>query len=152
MNPAVINKVPAQEDADFIGDLQVRVLNSLLDTTRFTALSNLETRFGKEKTYTQIEYLADIHRSIWSNLSTAKPMDFHRRNLQKSYVGALSDIVLSLDPGVTETEFFSIATADLLHLEKEIEAALPKYTNKADRSHLESQISVIKKILQTKAI
>lgn len=152
IDPAVVNKVPlsADESTDFIGDLQVRALNSLLDTSQFTALSNLETRFGKESVYTQREYLKDIHRSIWGEVATAKPMDAYRRNLQKSYIGALSDIVLSVDPGVTETECFSIATAELLQLEKEMETALPKYTNLADRNHLESQIAAIKRIFETK--
>jgi hypothetical protein len=152
LNPSIINKIPpAADEPDFVGDVQVRVLNSLLDTARLAAISELNIRFGTEKTLTQSEYIADIHQYIWSDLTTGKPMDFYRRDLQKSYIGALVDILLAVDPKVAESESYSTARTELVRLQKELETALPRFNNPNDHDHIESQLEVLKRALNEKS-
>ncbi|NOW96052.1 zinc-dependent metalloprotease [Mucilaginibacter sp. SG564] len=152
LDAEVINKIPQDKgDPDFVGDLQVRVLNSLLDTGKLTSISSLNSRFGSQKTFSQSEYIAHIHKMIWDNLATGKPMDFYRRNLQKSYIGALIDIIVTVDPNVTETESYTTARTELIRLRKELESALPKFNNADDRNHIESQLEVLKRAFNEKS-
>ena len=150
LNPAVTNKVAVPADPDFVGDLQIRVLNSLLDSARFASLASLSARFGAASCLSQSEYLSTLHKYIWGGLATGQPMDVYRRNLQKTYIGNLADIVLSISPAIAETEVYSLARTDLVRLQKELETALPKYTTMNDRAHLESQVAVIRKIMNVK--
>ena len=158
LDPTIINKIAppdlyasSKEDPDFVGDLQIRVLNSLLDTGRLAVISHLDLRYGNEKTLSQSEYIAALHQSIWSELVTGKPMDFYKRNLQKSYIGALVDILLSIDPNVTESETFTTVRTELVRLRNELDSALPRFNNIADRNHLESQLEVLKRAFNEKS-
>ncbi len=93
--------------------------------------------------------LADLHRDIWGDLATGKQMDMYRRDLQKSYIGALSDILTALNAAVTESEEYSLARTDLQRVLHEMTIYLPKYTG-VDRSHMESQIAVIRRVMSTR--
>ena len=147
LNRTVTSKVvdPANP-GDFVDDLQVRVLNTLLDTSIFNKLVTNINLYGPAAGFPLDEYLGTLHKYIWGGLATGQPMDNYRRNLEKTYIGALSDIVLSLSPAVSETDYASLARADLAKVQAEMKAALGRYTG-LDKAHLESQIAVIKKIL-----
>ena len=136
-------------ETNFVGDLQTRVLNSLLDSSTFARLDANTARFGKAASYPAEEFLGELHRDVWGGLATGKPMDMYRRNLQKTYIGALSDMLASLDPGITETEAFGLARADLRRLLNEMNMYVQKYAG-PDRTHLESQIAVVRRILNPK--
>ena len=149
LDPTVTRKVTNPLETNFVGDLQVRVLNTLLDSSTFAKLAANTARFGAAASYPAEVFLADLHRYIWGGLATGKPMDLYRRNLQKTYVGALSDMLASLSPGITETEAYGLARADLQRVLNEMTLHLQKYTG-LDRMHLESQVAVIRKILSAK--
>jgi hypothetical protein len=149
LEPTVTRKVVNPLDENFVSDLQVRVLNTLLDTSTFFRLEANTTRFGTAASYPAEEFLGDLHRYIWAGLATGKPMDLYRRNLQKTYIGALSDILASLKPAIAETEAYGLARADLQRVLNEMTLHVQKYIG-LDRTHLESQIAVIKKILNPK--
>ena len=149
LEPTVTRKVANPLETNFVGDLQVRVLNTLLDSSMFAKLAANTARFGTAASYPTEEFVSDLHRDIWGGLATGKPMDLYRRNLQKTYIGALSDILASLNPGITETEAFGLARADLQRVLNEMTMHVQKYAG-LDRMHLESQIAVIRKILNPK--
>lgn len=149
LNPAVVSKVVAPVEPDFISDLQERVLNTLLDTSVFNKLEGNMKRFGAGA-YSEAEFLNTLHKYIWGGLASGKPMDIYRRNLQKCYIGALSDILLAVNPDITERDAYSLAQVDLKKLKEEMETSLGKYAG-IDRAHLESQIAVIKKVTEQKA-
>ena len=149
LDPTVTRKVVNPLDENFVSDLQVRVLNTLLDTSTFFKLEANAARFGTAASYPAEEFLGDLHRYIWGGLAAGKPMDLYRRNLQKSYIGALSDIQASVKPEITETEAYGLARADLQRVLNEMTLHVQKYTG-LDKVHLESQIAVIKKLLNPK--
>ena len=150
LDPTVIRKaVDPLAGPNVVSDLQVRVVNSLLDTSIFNKLSANAAEFGAAVAYTENEYLTDLHHYMWGALAGGKPMDTYRRDMQKSYIGSLLDIITSNNPAVTETETYGLARADLLRVQKEMTVNLPKYTG-LDRVHLESQIALIKKLTSTR--
>ena len=149
MDPAITNKVVSPEDPDYVGDLQVRAVNTLLDSSTFGKLNACIAQFGIVRTLSIREYLATLHKYMWSGLATAQPMDEYRRNMQRTYIGAEADLVLSLNPAISETETASTVRGDLERLQKEMTAAVPRYSG-INKEHLEAQIAVIKKILEAK--
>ena len=159
LDKRVLDKVTEPAQPDFIEDLQVKVLNSLLDIARIDKLLANLRQFGPQKAFDPDEYLAIIHRGIWKELtaasgasaaSAASAIDPYRRNLQKAYVGALQEILLSDKPEETETDAYSIVRADVTRLQKEIGQALPRMTDKLSRYHLEDMEARIRKALEAK--
>src|SRR4030095_4288172 len=124
--------------------LNNRVLNTLLKS---------EERYGKENSYTLIEFLDDVKAGVWSELKTKKPIDIYRRNLQKNYIlDLLASIkeakentnVLGVLFGTPEETMPIINTSDIgsylvFHLQslrQEILKVLPAVTDRETRDHL----------------
>jgi len=149
LNPSVTRKVVNPLDLNFVSDLQVRTLNTLLDTGMFAKLASNIARFGAAASYPADEFLADLHRDIWRKLATGKPMNSYQRDLQKTYIGALADVMASLDPNVTETEYYGLARTDLERVLNNMTTSVQKYSG-LDKVHLKSQIAVVRKILTAK--
>src|SRR6202000_2436153 len=134
MDPVVVNKVTSPEDPDFVGDLQERVINTLLDSSIFSRLTGNIAQFGESRSLPLDEYVSTLHKYIWSGLATGAPVDIYRRNLQKDYIGAEAGIILSVQPGPSETDASSVVRADIVRVQKEMMAALPRYTG-INREH-----------------
>ena len=109
-------------------------------------------------TYTIDAMMDDVRKGVWSELSTKKPIDVYRRNLQKAYTEALIDI---LDPKATSpspgrgasaspnsaylnTDVISMARAQLSALRSQINAAIPATSDKMSKYHLQDVSERIK--------
>ena len=152
LDRTVTDKAGEPVSPNFVEDLQVKVLNTLLDSKQLNLILDNLRQFGPKQALGADEYLAIIHQGIWQELHSPKPVtiDPYRRNLQKSYVGALKDIMLSNDPDATETDAYSIARADLLRLQEEVEQALPRVSDPLTRYHLEDIVARIRKATAAK--
>lgn len=138
LDPVVMSKAGVPASPNFVEDMQVRGLNSLMDINRLNTLSGNMKQFG-EKALPLHEYIAAIHTSIWKEVNGSGPVviDSYRRNLQKSYLGCLLNVLISKDPAVNETDASSILRYDLHALQKEIEKAAPRASDPMTRIHLE---------------
>jgi hypothetical protein len=145
----VTQKVADATQPDFVEDLQVRVLNSLLDIKKINALLANMRKYG-DQGYKVDEYIADIHKIIWKVLAAGKAIEPYRRNLQKSYVGALSDILTSNKQEVTETDVHSIVRQDLINLQREIHTAILRESDNLSKYHLKDLEVQIKNVLEAK--
>ena len=132
---------------NFVEDIQVKVLNSLLSQEKMNKIMDNMHQFGS-KAYGLDEYVTAIHRGIWLELGTATvKTDSYRRNLQKSYVGAMADMLTSKDPNLTENDAVSVVRNDMTQLLAEIRAAIPKTQETITRYHLKDLESRIKTVL-----
>jgi len=98
------------------------------------------------------EYLAAIHKGVWSELKTGRVIDPYRRNIQKSYIASLQNILLSTKADQTETDAFSLIRADILQLQSEINADLPRVSDLMTRYHLQDLQVRIKKTLEANPV
>jgi len=147
LNPGVTHKVVVDmESMDAVSKLQRKILEKLLDYEIFGHLLANSSQFGENRCYPPQKYLADLHRYIWAGLQTGKPMDAYRRNLQKCYIHALTQLITIPNPGVKGTDIWSIARADLDQIEREVKKTLPKYRPGADQDHLKSVLYRIRGI------
>jgi len=79
-------------------------------------------------------------------------MDSYRRNLQKAYIGSEQNILLSTSPDYTETDASTVIRMDILQLQKEIAAAIPRTKDKLTRYHLQDIQVRIRKILEANPV
>jgi len=149
-----------------IGNIQDNTLNRLFSTSTLTKLIQSEAAQGAQA-YTITELFSDLKKGIWSELTTKKKIDVYRRNLQKSYVNILSNIVNP--PKTTETTIIinfggaarptlnadksdvkSVVRAHLVSLRNEIRAAISGTTDEMSRYHLQDVVTRIDNALNPK--
>ncbi len=138
-------------EPNFVEDIQVRMINSLLDIATLIKLQRNIQQYGKEA-YPIEEYVAAIHKEVWKEIIGTGPVktQMNRRTLQKSYIGAMLDITLSKDPILSESEVASITRADLLTLRGEIDKAISRTTEQLTLIHLKDMQERLRTALQPK--
>ncbi|HSC53400.1 MAG TPA: zinc-dependent metalloprotease [Phnomibacter sp.] len=86
LDTTVLNKISSPVRVGSVSTIQQRALDQMVSDRVFNAMLRTEDRFGKEGTYTMVEYLADLKAGIWSELKSGKPVEIYRRSVQKNYV------------------------------------------------------------------
>ena len=160
LDKSILDKVVAPT-SDRISTLQDQVLGALLNTSRMQRLVSAANR--ESGTYRLDEYMDELKKGIWSELPTRKAIDAYRRNLQKAYVERLGAIVtpapaampggFSFGPPPADpkkSDILSVAKGTLRALKQEIVAAIPAYTDKMSRYHLQDLNDRIERILNPK--
>ena len=109
----------------------------------------------------------DVRKGVWSELSTKKPIDPYRRNLQKAYAEKLIDLItpappvqIAVAPGggrggggftpppsIKNTDVTSVVRGQLRTLQSEINAAIPGTSDRMSKYHLQDVSDRIKKAL-----
>ena len=148
-----------------IGSAQDNMLNRLLSTRTLTKLVEGEAAAGS-KAYSVLEFLGDMKKGIWSELAANKSVDVYRRNLQKSYVNTLINIInppsapaASFGGGVivmggsSSTDKYdvkSVVRAHLQRLRSEASASAAAQTDLMTKYHLQDISDRISKALDPK--
>jgi hypothetical protein len=140
-----------------VGGIQDNVLNRFLGNRTLNKLLDAEAALGSNA-YQVTELLNDLKKGIWSELAARKPVDIYRRNLQKSYVNSLSNLVASTTSisiaGVTVTstspdksDVKSVVRAHLASLRTEVVAAAAAIPDQMTKFHLQDVSKRIDNIL-----
>jgi hypothetical protein len=156
----ILNKI-ASPTSDRISSLQDSWLGSLLQPSRLQRLISSANRDANA--YRIEELMDDLRTGIWSELASRKPIDNYRRNLQKAFVERLADIIAPAPPaaggsgGITiqigpaidtkKSDIISVAKGTLRTLKAQIAAAIPSYTDRMSRYHLQDVNERISQIL-----
>ncbi len=72
--------------------LQENALARMLSTNTMNKMLNAEATNGAQA-YTLNDLLGDLKQNLFTELSTRKPVDMYRRNLQKAYVERIGNII-----------------------------------------------------------
>jgi hypothetical protein len=151
-----------------VQSIQTNVLNSLLDGQRLFRLVASTNRYGAGA-YGVDEMMDDLRKGVWSELSTKKPIDAYRRNLQKAYVERLitlvkpTPITINIQGGgrganfggllptnTLNTDVTSVARGQLRTLQSEVNAAIAGTSDKMSKYHLQDVAARIKEALDPK--
>jgi hypothetical protein len=160
----ILNKISYPTSNEAIQTAQTSTLSSLLSGARLYRLVTSANRFGAANTYSLDEMMTDVKKGVWSELGTGKAIDAYRRNLQKSYIDNLIDllnpstpIISGLPAGFTiqftntkNTDVSSIARAYLRSLQSETSTAAASASDKLTKYHLQDCADRIKKALDPK--
>ncbi len=149
-----------------IGSIQENVLNRLFSNSTMSKLIQAEA--SDANSYTILQLMNDVKKGVWTELSSKKKIDVYRRDLQKSYINILNNIINP--PKVTGTDIIivfgpvsarptinadksdvkSVVRAHLTSLRNEIKANLPGITDEMSRYHLQDVLTRIDNALNPK--
>ncbi len=131
-----------------LGQLQHMTLNTLLHDGMFHKIWGNSLRFGD--TYTVEDHLKLMNGMIWRELNAPKvEIDHFRRNLQKTYIGNLADILKYKNVQTAETDVPTIVKFELVSLKKLVETAINKAEG-INKMHLEDVFERISHALNPK--
>ncbi|MBS1599851.1 MAG: zinc-dependent metalloprotease [Bacteroidetes bacterium] len=166
LNKDILNKFSNPAASENITNTQANVLNNVLSSNRLFRMATSSARYGAANTYGADELIEDIKKGIWSELKTRKPIDVYRRNLQKTHIEALINLInpqaIYLPPNlprsfaalfggdIKNTDIPSIARANLIAIRNEIIAVIPGTTDKLSKYHLQDVAERIKQALEPK--
>jgi Met-zincin/Domain of unknown function (DUF5117)/Domain of unknown function (DUF5118) len=145
-----------------IGLLQDNALNRLLSSRTMNKLIDAEGSLGNNA-YQIIELLNDVKKGVWGELVTRKPIDIYRRNLQKSYISSLINLIstsaqtttvgtftFTLSGGTDKSDIKSVVRAHLAALRAEINAAATAIGDPMSKYHLQDVSNRIDNALNPK--
>lgn len=149
-----LSVVSARQDA---------VLSRLISTGTLSKLLSMEAEMEKGA-YKATDMLNDLKKGIWNELSLKKTIDIYRRNLQKSYVEKMSQIIspaysppaggISFRIGAPaammdtqKSDIISLLKGNLRSLQTEIKTALSGVSDPMTRYHLQDVNDRIEKTL-----
>jgi len=158
----ILNKVSNPASNENIQTVQNNVLSGLFSAARLARMSSGNNRDANA--YSPDELITDVKKGVFSELATKKPIDYYRRNLQKTFAESLMAL-LSTAPAAAPTSSFggpvapldtkrsdlpSIARGQLMALQNEIRLAIPATTDKLSKYHLQDLNERIRQALSPK--
>jgi hypothetical protein len=147
-----------------IGNIQDNALNRFFSANTLNKLINAETALGTNA-YKMTDLFNDVKKGVWSELAGRKTIDVYRRNLQKSYVNILSNLLnppevtitlggggFNLGPSVNtdKSDIKSLVRAHLTTLKAEVTAAAAGTADQMSKYHLQDIAKRIDEALNPK--
>ena len=138
-----------QSALTIIGSAQDNMLNRLLNARNLGKLMDAEASMGS-KAYRMTDLLSDMKAGICAEVATRQATDIYRRNLQKSYVMALTRLVdggnaagsmglggfvVQVGPSTDKTDMKSVIKAHLGALRTEFQSAAAVVADPMTRYH-----------------
>jgi hypothetical protein len=163
MDASILNKFANPVSNERVQTVQTSILKSLLDKNRLYRITTSQTRFGASS-YALNDMMDDLRKGLFSDVSKA---DIYRRNLQKTFVSQLDDL---LNPSsssaasavagmirlgapsadVENTDVVSEAKAQLKKLSASLQAAKATATDATAVNHINDLQDRIKQALDPK--
>lgn len=145
-----------------VAQVQDMVIGRLLSSRVLGKLTDAEAVSGNNA-YKVTDLLSDLKKGIFTELATAKPVDIYRRNLQKSYVSSLINLLTPgtstmLAPGIMvssgglndRADAKSVVRAALVSLRAELSSGAARTADQMSKFHLQDLADRINKALDPK--
>jgi hypothetical protein len=137
LNPEILRRIEPVGVLDRVEASQTRVLNSLLSSARVLRLVEQDALDGASA-YAPLDFLADVRKGVWSEVYSGggvEPIDAYRRNLQRAYIETLSNRVNGAQAQADDVRAFF--RGELRTLDRDLEAAAPRPTDRATALHIQ---------------
>ena len=145
LKPEILRRIEPSGAITRVNTAQMRVLNSLLNNSRFDRLVEQEAIDGAAA-YRPGDFMADVRKGIWSEIEGGPVrIDVYRRNLQNSYIDLLSQKLNGRTPA--GDEFRAMIHAELRDLSAALATAAPRALDRETRAHLADARDQIAKAL-----
>ncbi|HTN06713.1 zinc-dependent metalloprotease [Agriterribacter sp.] len=146
-----------------VSSRQDAVLSRIISTSTISKLLSMEAELHTDA-YKAADMLNELKQGVWTELSARKPIDIYRRNLQKSYVERVGQIInpaaisplggisfrIGAPAAMTDTrksDIISVLKGNLRALQAEIKAVLPATGDRMTKYHLQDVNDRITEIL-----
>jgi len=127
-------------------NLQSRQLNSLLNTSKLKRM--LDAELIQNDFYAPHDFFRDLRNGIFSEISYSKNVELFRRNLQKSFIDKMGDLMT--DKNAKNSDIPSIVRNELQVLNFQMSLAKNLNINKITKYHYADCLEKIKQILNPK--
>lgn len=165
LNDDVLRRIEHAGGMDRVRRIQVGVLNMVLDPQRLARMIEAEATLG-DATYAPAEMMDDLRQGLWRELSGGDRVDPFRRNLQRGYLERMEFLMteeLEAPPArfreffgftpvdVSQSDIRAYARGELETLKRQVNAAIPRTTDRTTRLHLRDVAARIDDILDPDA-
>jgi predicted small lipoprotein YifL len=130
--------------SSYIKTCQSGALSRLQNSDMLNRMIKNEELHRGVKTYPVSEFMEDLKKSVWRELYTHRPIDIHRRSLQKIYIENTFTLLKNAD-----SDDASLIRAHLIALKKDIKKAIGSQKNMS-KYHLQDVLQRIENQLKTK--
>jgi hypothetical protein len=150
VKPELLRRMEPAGVINRVRNAQGSVMNSLLQTDRLVRMIE-HAAIDRTGVYTAVQFLADLRRGVWSELSTpGRAVDPFRRNVHRLYLDAIDN---RLNGGAEPApDVRALLRGELRSLRAQLVAAIPAVTDRASRLHLEDSRDQINEILDPRAM
>lgn len=152
----LLRKIEEYGAIERIRSTQASFVNRTLDPTRMQRLIEAEAFKGRN-TYTIYQLVGDLRKGLFSEFNSGKEIDTYRRNIQRAYIARMEYLMTneassfqSRTVNVGLSDIRPVVKAELKTLNRQLKAALPKYTSRVSRIHIEDALDRIDNILNPK--
>ncbi len=158
----IMQRIGYQAGVERIRAFQATQLSRLLDVSRLQRLMESEY-LTNGKSYPLATFMNDLRAGIWKEIDRAQPINVHRRDLQKSYVAAMEELLMksmakSPRPGSTQKELTAVAQSDIgsvalgqvILLKEAVEKAMVRYPRGMERDHLNFALLKLEQMLEVR--
>lgn len=146
-----------------IRSVQANTLNAVLDLGRLGRVIENEALNGEEA-YKITELFDDLRKGIWTELPGGRTIDVHRRALQRAHIERLEYLMTSDGPSIpaayrryygtqinaSQSDIRPMARGELKTLQKDINSAISRTSDRMSKLHLEDLSARIENILDPK--
>lgn len=148
LKPEILRRIEPVGAVARVNTAQERVLNSLLNNTRFDRLVEQEAIDGAAA-YRPGDFMMDLRKGIWRELEIGPVrIDIYRQNLQNSYIDLLAQKLNGRTPA---TDLYrALIRAELRDLNTSLGLAIPRAADRETRAHLLDARDEIAKALDPK--
>jgi hypothetical protein len=151
LNPEILRRIEQEGVVNRIRAAQAGVMNSLLAPSRLNRLVEYEALAGpRGNSYTVAEFLADLRRGAWTELTQSNPrVDVYRRNLQRAYIEAAARAInppplpatataaqQAQAAAVRNSDARALLRGELVELQGAVQTATNRTTDAMTRLHL----------------
>jgi hypothetical protein len=160
----ILRRIEPTGAVERIRTRQSALLDTLLRDPRLSRLAEQAATLPAGQAYTIGDLLGDLRRGIFSEAAAARPaVDGYRRNLQQAFVAQLDRLINTplVSPAATGRFGFgpttpppprpadarSLARAELRDLDRQLQTAIVRTTDRTTRAHFEDLRARIDRIL-----
>lgn len=139
----ILSKIESNSAIDRIGGLQRQTINRIFNINRLKRMMEMEARY--QDIYTMVNLFEDTRRNgVFTDLYGSATSDIFQRNLQRSYLEKVVELMKHTEDGVPATEIPAVARFQLTQLEDDLEEALEnKRISTAQRMHYQDLLARI---------
>jgi hypothetical protein len=142
----ILNKIDEAGYSDIMQKYQNRILNTLLNANTLKRM--IDATIIQDDHYTAVAMIGDLSSGLFSETKTTKNVGLHRRNLQKSFIQSMANLME--EASVRNTDISSIVRGELTTLKQQLNSASKRAVNKITRYHYKDAVVMIDTILDPK--
>ncbi len=146
LDESILRNIEHAGALERIQTLQGRHLQSVMSADRMNRLIE-DATFRNDEAYSLAEMLEDLRNGIWSELAAGESIDPYRRNLQRTYLQHVQDLMEDNDSDVNLSDIKPMLRDELHILAEQVENSIENLPDRISQVHLRDVQNRIDRIL-----